>query len=90
MNRSKFCLWATLTFATAGAVQAQELKTMDDVGSALNACWTAPAGSKNSAVTLSFSFKRNGSLMGPPRPSAINVQGMTRRKGIRERCYRRG
>ncbi|HHV67520.1 MAG TPA: hypothetical protein GXX48_07735 [Ochrobactrum intermedium] len=75
MNRSKFCLWATVTFATAGAVQAQELKTMDDVGSALNACWTAPAGSKNSAVTLSFSFKRNGSLMGPPRPSAINVQG---------------
>ena len=69
------CLLAAVTIATAGAVKAQELKTMDDVGSALNACWSAPAGSKNSAVTLSFSVKRDGSLMGPPRASAINVQG---------------
>lgn len=77
MNRSglSVCLLAAVTITATGAVQAQELKTMDDVGSALNACWSPPSDSKNSAVTLSFSFKRDGSLIGPPRASAINVQG---------------
>ncbi|MEJ5018538.1 hypothetical protein WH297_02115 [Ochrobactrum vermis] len=77
MNRSglSVCLLTTVMITATGAAQAQELKTMDEVGSALNACWSPPSGSKNSAVTLSFSFKRDGSLMGPPRASAINVQG---------------
>ncbi|MBR7651067.1 hypothetical protein KCX83_01870 [Brucella oryzae] len=77
MNRSglSFCLLTAVAITTAGPVQAQDLKTMDEVGSALNACWSPPSGSKNSAVTLSFSFKRDGSLIGPPRPSAINVEG---------------
>ena len=30
---------------------------------------------KDSFVTLSFSFKRDGTLIGPPRPSGISVAG---------------
>ncbi|WP_280992100.1 hypothetical protein [Ochrobactrum sp. 19YEA23] len=59
----------------AGAVQAAELKSMEEVGAALQACWSPPAGTKNSSVTLSFSFKHDGSLIGTPRATAIDVQG---------------
>jgi hypothetical protein len=53
---------------------AEPLKTMADVGRAINTCWTAPSGLKGT-VTLSFSFKRDGSLFGKPRPTNINVEG---------------
>lgn len=69
----------TITGGTlAGAVvpsYAATLNTMDDVGAAVEACWTPPADAGNSAVTLSFSFKRDGSLIGPPRPTAVKVAG---------------
>ncbi|ATU93703.1 hypothetical protein B5P45_17130 [Phyllobacterium zundukense] len=54
--------------------KAEELKTMDDVGSAIESCWNAPSDTKGT-VTLSFSFKRDGSLLGKPRPTAIAVDG---------------
>ncbi|TIO09671.1 hypothetical protein [Mesorhizobium sp.] len=54
---------------------AETLNTMDDVGAAIQACWTPPADAGNSTVTLAFSFKRNGTLIGPPRATAINVAG---------------
>lgn len=54
---------------------AATLNTMDDVGVAIQACWTPPADAGNSTVTLSFSFKRDGSLIGPPRPTAVKVAG---------------
>ena len=54
---------------------AAPLNTMDEVGAAIRACWNAPAGSKGSFVTLSFSFKRDGTLIGPPQPSEISVAG---------------
>ena len=46
-----------------------------DVGDAIQACWTPPADAGNSTVTLSFSFKRDGTLIGPPRPTAAKVAG---------------
>ena len=55
--------------------EAAVLNTMDDVGDAIQACWTPPADAGNSTVTLSFSFKRDGSLIGPPRPTAAKVAG---------------
>ncbi|QKC88354.1 hypothetical protein EB230_07795 [Mesorhizobium sp. NZP2234] len=55
--------------------RAATLNTMDDVGAAIQACWTPPADAGNSIVTLSFSFKRDGSLIGPPRPTAAKVAG---------------
>jgi len=54
---------------------AAALNTMDDVGTAIRACWTPPADAGNSTVTLSFSFKRDGTLIGPPKPTAIKVAG---------------
>jgi hypothetical protein len=54
---------------------AATLNTMDDVGVAIQACWTPPADAGDSTVTLSFSFKRDGSLIGPPRPTAVKVAG---------------
>jgi hypothetical protein len=54
---------------------AAPLNTMDEVGAAIRACWNAPAGSKGSFVTLSFSFKRDGTLIGPPRATDITVAG---------------
>ena len=54
---------------------AATLNTMNEVGVALQACWTPPANSGNSTVTLSFSFKRDGTLIGPPKPTAIKVSG---------------
>ena len=52
---------------------AATLNTMPEVGAALQACWTPPANAGNSTVTLSFSFRRNGTLIGRPKPTAIHV-----------------
>jgi hypothetical protein len=54
---------------------AEPLQTMDEVGAAIQACWKPPAGTSGSAVTLSFSFNRDGRLIGPPMATAINVSG---------------
>jgi hypothetical protein len=69
--------------AIAGAIlggatcqsNAASLNTMNDVGAAIRACWTPPADAGNSTVTLSFSFRRDGTLIGPPKPTAIKVAG---------------
>ncbi|TPK40401.1 hypothetical protein FJ867_00360 [Mesorhizobium sp. B2-5-3] len=54
---------------------AAQLNTMEEVGTAIQACWTPPVDAGNSIVTLSFSFKRDGTLLGPPRPTAAKVAG---------------
>jgi hypothetical protein len=54
---------------------AAPLNSMDDVGAAIRASWTPPANAGNSTVTLSFTFRRNGTLIGSPKPTAINVAG---------------
>ena len=56
-------------------IRADPLKTMDDVGSALQSCWKPPSGFVDASVTLSFSLKRDGSLIGPPKAAAISVKG---------------
>lgn len=67
----------------AGAIHpsnAAALNTMNDVGAAIQACWTPPADAGTASVTLSFSFKRDGTLIGPPRPTAIEVNGDAKAK----------
>ncbi len=64
-----------LSLGAGSALAASTLRSMDDVGAALRACWNAPAGSKAAFVTLSFSFRRDGTLIGPPQPAAIRVPG---------------
>ena len=71
---------AALLAAMSGQSNAAELNTMNDVGVALQACWTPPANSENASVTLSFSFRRDGTLIGPPRPTAIKVSSDAKAK----------
>lgn len=66
---------AAFQLASAAPAMAEQLASMNDVGAALQACWTPPAGVENASVTLSFSFKRDGSLIGPPKATAINFDG---------------
>ncbi|UVC13369.1 hypothetical protein [Mesorhizobium onobrychidis] len=54
---------------------ADPLTTMDEVGAAVMSCWKPPSGAKNSTVRLSFSLKSDGSLIGPPEATFINVAG---------------
>lgn len=54
---------------------AEPLGTMDDVGAKILSCWEPPAGAQNSVVSMRFSFKRDGSLLGPPRAANIDVAG---------------
>ena len=71
-------VWVAIAAVWAGMLgqaQAEPLKTMDEVGAAIMACWNAPSDTEGSSVTLSFSFKRDGSLIGQPRPTAISVKG---------------
>jgi len=64
-----------VTVIAAGVVQAKKMETMSEVDSELHTCWSPPPDIIKSSVTLSFSFRRDGSLMGPPRATAINVLG---------------
>jgi len=61
-------------FAVAGVVLAGGYPS-DAAPLAIQACWTPPTDAGNDSVTLSFSFKRDGTLIGPPRPTAIKVDG---------------
>ena len=57
------------------AASADPLTTMDEVGAAIMSCWKPPVGVEKSTVTLSCSLKSDGSLVGPPQTTFINVSG---------------
>ncbi|MCA1489456.1 hypothetical protein [Sinorhizobium alkalisoli] len=64
-----------LLLSQAGPLFAEPLRTVGEVSDALGRCWTPPAGIKDSFVTLKFAFRADGSLMGPPQPTAVRVTG---------------
>ncbi|RWD61877.1 MAG: hypothetical protein EOS36_16610 [Mesorhizobium sp.] len=74
-NTARFAAVAGVLLAQLFPANAASLNTMNEVGTALQACWTPPADSGTASVTLSFSFKRDGTLIGPPKPTAIKVSG---------------
>ena len=53
----------------------EPLSSIAEVSNALGKCWTPPAGIRDSFVTLKCGFRVNGSMMGPPQPTAIRVTG---------------
>ena len=65
---------ALLAVQTASAV-ADPLGNTDEVAAAILACWKPPAGFEGSSVTMTFSFRRDGSIFGHPRPRQIDVVG---------------
>ncbi|MDX8440984.1 hypothetical protein [Mesorhizobium australafricanum] len=75
MNTARSLMIAGVLLVAPFPSVAASLNSMDEVGAAVLACWTPPANSENSSVTLSFSFKRDGTLIGPPRTTAIHVSG---------------
>ncbi|MET0599323.1 MAG: hypothetical protein ABWZ57_15815 [Mesorhizobium sp.] len=76
MKGLRWCLASSaLLFPVAMAEATVPLSSMGAVGQAITACWKPPADITKSAVTLAFSLKRDGSLIGKPRPTAINING---------------
>ena len=71
----KLLAWSAALTLSALPASADPLTTMDQVGKAIMACWKPPAGFSASSVTLSFGFNRDGSLIGPPQSTAIDVTG---------------
>ena len=67
--------WSAALVLLPLSANAQPLATMDEVGAKILSCWNPPAGVEKSAVTLSFSLKRDGSLIGPPKSTFIDVAG---------------
>ncbi|KAA2243956.1 hypothetical protein [Salinarimonas soli] len=67
-------LGAVLLAATP--VQAERtVGTLRDLGPALTACWRAPPETDGSEVTVRFSLKRDGSLLGQPRITYSKLVG---------------
>ncbi len=58
-----FLLVSGATAQTAAPV----IDTPGGIGPALVACWKPPGGTEGLTATARFSFRRDGSLMGPPR-----------------------
>lgn len=65
----------TLLVAAAAPLRAEPLRSVEELSDALSKCWTPPAGVRDSFVTLKFAFRGNGTLMGPPQPTASRVSG---------------
>jgi hypothetical protein len=72
----KSSLLAGILLAGAATLSASaELKSIKEIDSAIGSCWHPPSGGKDASVTLRFGFKRDGSLLGPPKASAVQVKG---------------
>jgi hypothetical protein len=51
------------------------VSTIDEMFDALFACWQAPAGSEGMEITLLFSLRRDGTLIGKPRATWLKLKG---------------
>jgi hypothetical protein len=77
--KSRFAIFAAalaaILFANANAAIAQErpchsadpVDTLKEMSDAIYACWKPPAGTAGMSLTLQFSLRRNGTLIGKPR-----------------------
>jgi hypothetical protein len=51
------------------------VNTLNEVWSAIVSCWTPPPGSAGMAITLTFSLRRNGTMIGQPRVTWSKLAG---------------
>lgn len=75
--KSRFAIFATALFLFAGASaaiaqerpchSADPVDTLKEMSDAIYACWKPPAGTAGMSLTLQFSLRRNGTLIGKPR-----------------------
>lgn len=64
-----------LALSPDGAATAGTLRSMDALDAAIRACWRPPIEAKGSSVILLLSFRRDGSLSGPPLMAGGSVPG---------------
>lgn len=71
-----------LVVATAGVAaqprscdSREPVNTLKELGQALYACWQPPPGNAGMEITLSFSLRRDGSLLGKPRATWSKLSG---------------
>ncbi len=75
-RRCRLSTVAMSVFVLSQPLAAEPLGSMDQVSVALQRCWSKKAFAQHDAsVTLRFSFKRDGTLLGQPQPSAIVFSG---------------
>ena len=68
---------------SAGSAPAQQracgsrepINTLAELWPALYACWSPPAGTEGKELTLTFSVRRDGTLIGKPRATYSKLQG---------------
>lgn len=51
------------------------VNTLNEVWRAIFGCWEAPPGSADMAITLTFSLRRNGTMIGEPRVTWSKLAG---------------
>jgi hypothetical protein len=64
-----------LALLVASPAPAAPVENVSEIGPALLECWRPPTVPEGSAVTLRFSFRRDGSLIGAPRITYVGVAG---------------
>jgi hypothetical protein len=68
-------LVAPLLLASPSRAEPRSVDTLRELGPALTACWRAPPGSDGQEITVRFSLKRNGELLGQPRITYSRLSG---------------
>jgi hypothetical protein len=58
----------------------QTVDTLDEMWTALYACWQPPADSDGLEITLTFSLRRNGTMISQPRVSWSKLAGDSERQ----------
>ncbi|RDI60006.1 hypothetical protein [Microvirga subterranea] len=70
MKQLAFGLTAVLLASTAAVAQqapvGPPVNTLQEMGTALWSCWTPPPDTQNFQVTIRFSLKRSGEVLGKP------------------------
>ena len=72
--------FALSLFAATASVAQQPpagppVNTLREMGVALWSCWSPPSGTQNFQVTVTFSFKRSGEVLGKPRITYSTFNG---------------
>lgn len=79
MKSSIVGLALALLASTSGAAQqapaGPPANTLRELGTALWSCWYPPPETQNFQVTIRFSFKRNGEVLGKPRITYSTFNG---------------
>lgn len=60
----------------------KQIDSLNEMWSALYACWQPPADSNGMSITLRFSLRRDGSLIGKPVATYSNLSGDDFRKRV--------